>query len=274
MNLDLFRFFIPGYENDDAGNTPDGDDAGNTPDETGDENAGGNKVEPKTTFSQEDINKAVAKERRKMQDKNEKLAKELEASNKGRQMTAEEKENLEKQVEELRTAHLTAEEKAKRERARLEKESKEREDTLTKDRDTWKQRFHNSTISRAIVDAAQTHDAFNGEQIAALLQPHTHLAEGTDADGKGNGKFVARVKLPTLNSDGVVVDLDLTVDEAVKHMKDDVDRYGNLFKGNAKSGLGTGNDTTTKVGNIDIAKLSPEEYRKHRDAIKAAASRK
>ena len=45
-------------------------------------------------------------------------------------------------------------------------------------------------------------------------------------------------------------------------MKEDVDTYGNLFTSGLKGGLGDRNNRT--AGEVDIANLTPAEYRKLR----------
>lgn len=275
MELFLRRMFVPGYEDVDSDESSDAVVVPVVEDKNKDEVK--DKDEPKGSgeeqkFTQEDLNKHVAKERRKLQGKNEELAKELEAANKGRELSTEEKANLEKALEDLRTAHMTDQEVAKRERAKISKAAKERETTLVAERDEWQARYQNSTISRAITDAAVRHEAYNSTQIDAILRPMTRLVEKQDDAGTGTGDFSARVKMPAINTEGTSVELDLTVDEAVKHMLEDTDSYGNLFKSIVKSGLGLDN-APAKVGNIDISKLTPAQYRKHRDEIKAAASR-
>ena len=133
---------------------------------------------------------------------------------------------------------LSKEELAKRERDRLVNEHKSTLDNISKERDTWKSRFEESQITRAIVDAAIKGDAFNANLIVPLLKPNAALVENQN-DGQPTGTFAVKVNM-TVFEGGVAKSLTLSPEEAIKLMKDKPDEYGNLFKGNLNGGVGGG----------------------------------
>ena len=61
--------------------------------------------------------------------------------------------------------------------------------------------------------------------------------------------------------------------DAVKRMKELPQLYGNLFKANVVSGIGSGSaagGVPTGTGKVDVSKLSSEQYRKLRAENPAA----
>ncbi len=228
-------------------------------------------VEEKKLFTpeqQEAVNKIVAEERRKIESKVAKQVSELETLKKSRNLTESEKTALTAQIDELKATVMTKEQLAAQEKDKLTKESKERESKLTAERDQYKNLFETSSITRAIVDGAVVAEAYSPSQIVALLQGKTRLAEVTDGDGNPTGEHITKVKLNDKDKEGKPVTLDLTVDEAVKWMKDKPE-YANLFKSNLTGGLGA--TRTTGGKKIDPKDMTPtqyREYRKERDAGK------
>lgn len=217
---------------------------------------------PKPAFSQEDVNRFLAEERRKQEAKNKSVIGQLENLKKNVEMTAQQKEALEKQIEELRNASLTKEEQLKREQEKAAKVYAEEKEQLRKQAETWQQRYANETVRRSILDAAVQNEAFNPEQLVNILRGDTRLTEATDEEGKPTGDFIAKTRFNDIGKDGKPVLLDMTVPEAIKRMKESPDRFGNLFKSGATGGLGA----TTKPGSkgVKIEDLTPAQYRELR----------
>lgn len=208
-----------------------------------------------TTFSQDQVNSLLAEERRKHQQKIDKIIKDTENLTKEKELTAQQKAALEAQIEELRTANMTTEEKAKRDLQRIEKDNATKLETLTKERDAWQTKFNDSTINRALLDAAIEYEAVNPEPIIAMLRANTRMVDSTDE--YGNVTQSPKVKIQDV-VDGKSVTLDLTVSEAVKRMQEMPERYGNLFKSTLASGLGKsgakgGTMTLEALGNLPMS---------------------
>jgi hypothetical protein len=223
-----------------AGDPPAGDPpAGDPP--AGDPPAGGGG---QTTFSQEDVNRFLATEKRKFRETEAKLMEEVNAMKARTDLTANERQDLETRMEEMRKKHLSKEELAKETAERAQREHEEAVKELTTDRDTWQSRFTESTIERSI----------------ALLKPQTQLVEEKDESGEKTGKLVPQVNFQTTNEAGESVTIFLSAQEAVKRMSD-MDEYLNLFRNKGVGGIGSGN--RNKAGNVDLARLArenPTEY--------------
>ena len=129
-----------------------------------------------------------------------------------------------------------------------------------KERDAWRKRYEEESATNEILLASRQNEAVADEQLLELLKPKTRLVETMD-DGKPTGKFQNKVKLTTKNDKKEVVELDLTIGEAVKRMKDEPERFGNLFKSTLSGGLGAGGSTGNSSLNGDRPPDDPEQYK-------------
>lgn len=193
----------------------------------------------KKSFTQEQVNSMLAKQKEEQNKNTQKAIDELNALKKKSKLTSGETKKLEDKIEELQNQILTKEEQSARDKDKLEKDSKKQIEELTKQSDTWRTRFEQSSIRRSIVDASAAHDAFSAEQIEAILMPISTLKE-LENDGEPTGDFQTRVAFKTEDKEGKPVTLDLSPTEAVKRMKES-DQYLNLFKGEGQGGFGDRN---------------------------------
>ena len=260
--------------NPDGGGNPDGNPAVTDPPHGGGSGGGGGnngnpnpdiRTNPLSREQQDYFNKKINEEKKKWQAQQEKTIRELEKLKQSSTITAKEKEALQSRIDEMQAQFLSKEELLKKEKEKLAKEHMNTVQSLSSERDTWRTRFETSSVSRALLDAAHTHDAFNPEQIVAMLEKHARLVEEVDQDGKGTGVFIPRVRLTDFDQEGKPVTLDLTAEQAVKRMKDTPDKYGNLFKSGVAGGVGgNGSANGSRGKNVDFSKMSPEEYMKWR----------
>ena len=214
-------------------------------------------------FSQEDVNRIMANEKRAYNAEKQKTIDELEALKTKANLTDEERIQYDERIETMRNELLTKEELTQKERKKLETRYQKEVDELTKDREGWKQKYVSSTITRAIIDAAISNDAFVPEQIVNMLQSNTRLVEELDAEGKPTGDLVPKVKLSDTDKDGKPVTLELSPIEAVKRMKD-MDRFLNLFKGAGTGGIGGMNRSGGTQPTLKNLAKDPAAYRKAR----------
>lgn len=267
FELGLYQFVIPFVS------VHEGEEGGSGADDPGSgEGAGAAEPAEKPTvttnselpksFSQDEVNTLLAKEKREWQEKNKKALSELEQVRKNFAGTKEEKERLEKQIEQIRLDSMTAEERANAEKERLRKEAEGAKKELEADRDLWMNRYTDSTIARALTDAAVEEKAITPEPILAILRSNTRLMPVIDKEsGKETGELVPKTRLKTVNDKKEPVTLDLSPREAVAKMKEER-RYQHLFAGDKNSGLG-GNQATGASDDIeDVKRMNPEQYRK------------
>lgn len=219
------------------------------------------------TFTQEEVNTFLAKEKRKTQDAQKKLASQLQEVKKTAELTSEEKIELEKQIEDLQKQYMTVEERARQASDKATKAHEKVVTDLTTERDSWKNRYTQSTITSSIAQAAVVNKAIDVDQIAAMLRPAAKLSEKLDEAGKPTGIFEPRVDFQDIDKDEKPITLDLSISEAVKRMTE-LPRYGNLFEGGKTGGLGANGGDNSRSGKIDLVKIAREEPARYRELRK------
>lgn len=199
----------------------------------------------------------LEKERARLLKVQEGLQTELEAMRTQTSMTEKEREDAHKRIEDLQNQLLTREQLTKKEAEKRDKEFKSQVETLTSERDQWKNRYVNDTIVRSLSEAAVEHDAYNPAQIVDILRGRT-IVDETD------GKIAIKVKLEDVNDKGETVMLDLDPKQAVKQLSEK-ESFLNLFKSGVKGGLGgRGSNNNQEMDIARLARENPEEYRKLR----------
>lgn len=217
--------------------------------------------DPPKMFTQEEVDALIAEKDKTFKQGQQRLVDELQALKQKATLTAEERAELDTRIKDLQEQLLTKEELAKQEADRLKAVAETQLKTLTSERDTWRNKYVQSTIVRSIVDAAVSAKAYNPEQIVALLQSDTNLKEEKSGE---EVNYVPRVKFRDVDKEGKPVILDLTVPETVKRMKE-IPKYQNLFVGDGTGGLGNDNNPNNQ-GKLDIREIAkdPVKYRKFR----------
>jgi len=244
MNWYPKRRFVLCYEDGDTGNKAD--PPVNDPE----------KGKAGTTFSQEQVNKFVAEEKRSWQTKYEKLEASLNALNEDRSLTEQEKEKLAKDVEDLRKSLRTKETQAEVDRKKAEEKYKSELEASKAAAKKWENMFRKSTVERSLLDAAVAGDAYEPSQIVTILQPWTEMKEE-------NGQHKVMIDFPDVDEKtGEPIETLRTPADAVKRMTE-LKKYQNLFNSGVVSGIGGSNAGGTE-GDIDVASLTPEQYRKIR----------
>lgn len=272
---------LASYDNDgDAGDAGDAGDGGDAAAQGGDgagagDGAGGRQ---ERTFSQDDLNRFLAEDRRKTEAKFKEKFDKLESSYQqaldNKKLSESDRQELENQLEDLRARHRTKEQQLAHEKKQAEeKYQAELKDWRSK-AETWEGRYTESTIQRELQQAAVEHDSYNPELVVVHLRNQTTLEEQTDQDGKPTGKLVPMVTMTAKNEDtGAYETLKMTPSEAVEYMKKDPERFGGFFKNNIREGIGSSSATGGAMsgdGTVDVTKLSDEQYFKLRRENPAA----
>lgn len=263
------------YNNGEGGDGGGGDGSGGNGDGSGGAGGGaggagagagaGGKPDPtkEKRFTQEDLNRFLADDRRKHQQQVQKTVAELEELRKAKGLSDQERDALSARIEEMNNSLLTKEEQAKRELEKRDKEYKTALESRTKESDSWKGLYSQELTTNQILRSAEKHGAVNSEQIMELLLPKTRLTEVLGEDGKPTGRYEPKIKFRD-EKDGKPVELDLTIEECVKRMKELPERFGNLFKSGTQGGLGgTGSAGSGGGGgtNSTIPPKDPDAYR-------------
>jgi hypothetical protein len=263
FDLYLSPALLACYDNEPAGDPPAGDPP------AGDPPAGGDK-----TFTQEQVNKFLAEDRRKTSaahkaalEKTETTYKELLTNNQN--LSAKERQALEENLAIVQGQLRTKEQQAAFEKKQLEETFQQKLTEKEKAAAEWESRYRDSTISRSLQDAAVTNDAFSPDQIVTILRPMTKLIEVVDeGTKKPTGFYRPVIEFPDKDPNtGETVTTTRTPEEAVKRMKELPEKYGNLFKSNVVSGIGSNSTAGLPAGSggkIDVRKLTPAQYREIR----------
>lgn len=230
---------FPCYEGDPAGDPPADD-----------------QQQEEKKFTQADLNKVLAEDKRKHQAQLAKIEKQYQDLLKSTQLTSEQRVQLEESLENVQKQLRTKEEQAKLEKKALENQYQTQLNELQTKYTTLSRTYEDTLISREISDAASGEDAFNPNQVVALLRPLTKLVDGKPM-----------IDFPDKSADtGEALVKQMTPKEAIKRMKELPESWGNLFKSNIVSGIGGSSSTggTTGGGKVDVRKLTPEQYMKLR----------
>ena len=227
---------------------------------------GDDPAEPKT-FTQEEVNTIMAKEKRKTQEIQRKLMSQLEESKKKSTIGSDERNALEQQIEELQKQTMTAAELAAQKEAKLQKKHKEELESIQNENNLWKTRFSKAIIGSNLRKAAEDNGAISTDQIKLMLESKVRLVQKADENGKPTNDFETRIDFQDTNKNGEPVVLDLTVNDAVKRMTE-LPQYGNLFKGGKISGL-DGTNVNGKDKKLDIAELARTDPAKFRELRKS-----
>lgn len=265
-NDDYFWFLH--FEGDDDG----GDDLNDDDDDGGgDPNGGGDDKKKKKTpagkfYTDDQINDIVVKRSSKARKAQQAALEQLEALRETVNMSEAEKEKLEEQIDTLRKQTLTAEEIAKRE-AKKAKDLYENQLTQAQESaKTWEQRHNELKINYEINSAAQKHGVLNPSIpfLEAFLRNKVSLKPTTDEEsGKIQG-FETLVDFNDQGADGKPIDVQLSVDETVKRMKELPEVYGHLFQSGGSGGLGGSSGTPGGTKGGFRPGMTQEEYMKAR----------
>lgn len=195
--------------------------------------------DPPKTFTQEQVDDLIKKRLGRDKTEREDMVKKLEKLQTSEKLTAQEKEELQGQIDTLNASFRTAKEQSDHEKKQLETKLKSETEALSKDRDTWKGRFHDSTTKRSITDAAVTAGGEYPEQFVLMFSSSTRLEEEKGEDGKVTGAFIPKLKFQGVDGEGKVINFDLPPTQAFAKMKE-LGMHKNLFKHGANAGTGAG----------------------------------
>jgi len=221
-------------------------------------------------FTQDDLNRVLAEDRRKHQVQIKEQAEKLEGVLKSNQLTEQDRKVLQENLVALQGQLRSSEAAAAKEKQELEQAFQAKLVESEKKTQIWEELYRESTIQRALQDAAVKNDAWQPSQIVTLLKPMTKLVEGVDpVTNRPNGNYEAKVVMLDVNpKTGQQEEMTRTPQDAVARMKELPEMFGNLFKSGVVSGIGsssaTGGLMPGKGGQIDVRKLTPQQYREIR----------
>jgi hypothetical protein len=205
-------------------------------DNSGSGGGGDDGGEPeKLSLTQDELNKMMADNRKKLTKQNEQLLADLNKLKQTASMTTQEKEELETRITQMENQFLSKEELIKRENSKQQKQFEAELTTAKENSQFWQNNYSQATIARSLQDAAISNHAISPEQIVSMLAGRTVIKETEE----GSKQYHPVVSFDDVSEDGKPITLELSPADAVKRMVELTDKYGNLFKGSAASGLGS-----------------------------------
>jgi len=218
------------------------------------------------TFTQEDLNRILAEDRRKHQVQLKEQAEKLETVLRNSQLTEQDRKVLQENLEAVKGQQRSAEAAAAKEKQELETAFQSKLVDAEKKSQIWEGLYRESMIGRSLQDAAVKGDAWQPGQIVTLLKPMTKLVACIDpTTNRPNGQYEVQIEmLDTDPKTGQQVMMNRTPEAAVARMKELPETYGNLFKSGVVSGIGsssaTGGLMPGQGGKIDVRKLTQAQY--------------
>lgn len=186
------------------------------------------------SFTQADLDRVVAKQRREL---NEKHLEEINRLKKAQGLTDEERKSLEKRSAELEDALLSEKDRARNEIERTRKEALTQVEQAKKMADQNWALYTSAIVSTEISTAAAKHKAFNPTQIDAIVRPMSVVEEEKDEALKPTGRHIVLIKVREKDDKGVVKEVKYSVDKYIEKMRSS-DEFANLFLSERQGGMG------------------------------------
>lgn len=227
----------------------------------------GDPANPPKTYTKDEVDNMLKTETTTIKRERDNLIQQYETLKKTAGLSQNQIKDLQGKIDELKTSHLSTEQKAALELDRQKKEYGEEKDSLTKDRDHWRGEYDVYRKQTELHSAAAGANAFNPQQLVNLLATKTKLVESKEVvEGQETTVYKTIVQFDDKDKDGKPVVVELSPSDAIKRMKELPEQFGNLFKTDAKGGTGLMNNNPGTPGNKNGFRegMSFSEYKEFR----------
>lgn len=208
-------------------------------------------------FTKEEVQRMLEKNRAQNLDRIKQLQEQLNKVTTNTKKSEEERQALLKQLESVRRESMTKEELAREEQQKQAEQYQQQLTQAQRDAEVWQTRFKDQTINTAILTVAGP-EAYNPNQFLQLVKPAAELVEVVGEDGTPTGQFEVKIKM-----DG----LTLSVEDAVKRMKEKPEQFGNLFKSGVKGGIGHLGGQSQGFSLDNLKNASPDAWAEQRKQL-------
>lgn len=217
------------------------------------------------TFTQDDLNKIVGERNKALKGKFETMEGNYKELLEQTNLSVAAREKLEHDLAEVQNELMTREQRVEAEKLKAQNKFDMDINAANESRLYYKDLYESSTVDRAIIDAASSDDAYNGEDFIVHLKPKAKVIEELDINGEKTGHWVPRIEWMTTNESGEIETTLKTPKEAVAAMKE-MPKHGNLFNSNVAKGVGAGTapGQVSAAGSINQTKISDADYMKLR----------
>ena len=224
------------------------------------------------TFTQDEVNRILADDRRKLEDALKKTEKQYQDLLASQSLTEQERKALKANLEMVQGQLRSKEEQLLLEKKQVEEvyagklqESEKKASVL---RDAVPRFHHRAGAARRRREGTRRSALRRSSRNCVRRR---RCCEETDPKtGRLTGKYKPMVEMLDVNpTTGETETKAYTPEEAVKKMKDMPEHWGNLFRSGVVSGIGSGSATGGLMpgqgGKIDVRKLTPTQYREIRE---------
>lgn len=221
------------------------------------------------TFTQDEVNALLAKEKRAAQQKIQEQLKTLETIQRDG-LSPESKQALEQQIEALRAQSQTEVELAKQKLTKQQKAWEEERTKLKAERDAARNRHEQLEIDTILMTAMGMHGV--RPTATPIVKPYLlqrlKANPVLDSDGKPTDQVqrIIQLEVPDDEDPSKIKVLQLPPDKAVAHLRDLPD-FSGLFASAATSG--TGSSKTTNTGEPDFKNMTQADYMEWRKQQKS-----
>jgi hypothetical protein len=227
---------------------------------------GGDGGDNAPKFTQEDLNKILAEDRRKHQAQITRIQQTLEETAAAKGLEAQQREQLAQRLEEIEASQRTKEQQAAHERAQAEKAQAAKVEAAAKESQKWREKFQQQLVESRLAEAVSDGDIFSPAQVKQLLKSGVALEPVKDpVTGQFTENQEVVVTFEDRDDTGNPVTSKMDPRSAVARMKKLTAVYGNLFKAGVVSGVGSSSAVGGAFGGpggtgLDPAKLSAAQY--------------
>ena len=212
------------------------------------------------TFTQEDLNKILAEDRRKHQAQVVKIQQTLEETLSSKTLASQEKEQLAQRVEELQRSQETAAQTAARERRESEQAAQKKIQDAEKTAQTWQSKWKEKTVAADLATAISGPEIFNPAQLEKILRDGVKLEQVRAEDGTMTDQYVTTVTFDDMDDMGNPKKSTMSPKDAVKRMQKLPNLYGNQFRANIAGGIGGTSSSNPTGAGVVPKNLSPTQW--------------
>jgi len=214
-------------------------------------------------FSQNDLNRIAAEEKRRGQAQLQRVQQTAEQVAQEKAAIFAEKEAIQQRLEALENEKLTAEQRVQNERKQAEERQAKETLAAREDAKRLAVELDNERLDRGINEAVAASDAFSHAQLYKILRPDAKLVP------QAGGRPVVVAVIDDIGDDGVTpVRTELPIHEAIKKMKE-LSANANLWRSGVVGGAGAnsiGSNGRQPLGpngtytNDQLARMTPAQY--------------
>jgi hypothetical protein len=225
-------------------------------------------------FSQADLSKMIAEDRKKTSQQVATIQKTLEETLTSKNLTVKEREELAAKLDDVQRQSMTREQALAHDKKQAEDAAKTRVAEAEKREKAWEAKFKEQLVESTLDKVTADPDFFQPSQVKTILKGFGVQLEQVRDEATGQMTDRYEVVVPNFedrNGAGEKVFSKYTPEQAVKRMKELSAVYGNMVRSSIVSGIGSGSGAGVATGQgIDPRNMSTAQYMELRKKNPAA----